>query len=80
MPANGIWMGLNIIYPKLYPNSLLVSLNSRAALRDGISGVLVTRTYDVEGAQGLSKLDGIVSNPWFVFSRMAELGPIACLY
>jgi hypothetical protein len=61
MPDNGIWMCLTIIYPKLYSNSLLVSLNSRAALQDTLSGVHVSLTYDVEGAKGVIKFDRVVS-------------------
>jgi hypothetical protein len=63
MPGNGTWMCLNIIYPKLYSNSLFVSLNSRASLRDGIPGVLVTQSYDVAGAQSETIVDTVVSTP-----------------
>jgi hypothetical protein len=57
MPGNGIWVALNLIYPKLYPNSLLVSLNSRGAtVRERAAGVLVTRTYDVQGTPGPARM------------------------
>jgi hypothetical protein len=46
-PQNGIWVALNMIYPKLYPNSLLVSLNARTRLRDDVAGVQLTQTYEV---------------------------------
>jgi hypothetical protein len=62
MPGNGIWMCLNLIYSKLYSNALVVSLNWRASLRGGICAVLVTRSYDVEGAQGVYNSEIVVSN------------------
>jgi hypothetical protein len=46
MPGNAVWVGFNMIYPKLYSNSLLVSLNSRAALSDETVGVVITDTND----------------------------------
>jgi hypothetical protein len=61
MPTNAIWIFFNIIYPKLYPNSLLISLNSRATLQDSISGVLVTETHDRQGARDVSKLPRTVN-------------------
>jgi hypothetical protein len=44
-PGNGIWVCFYLIYPKMYPNSLLVSLNSRAPAQD--SGSTRTPTYDI---------------------------------
>ncbi|OCH92501.1 hypothetical protein OBBRIDRAFT_436750 [Obba rivulosa] len=35
LPRSGIWEGLMMIYARLYSNSLLVSLNSRGAIRRG---------------------------------------------
>jgi hypothetical protein len=32
-PGNGIWVLFYLVYPKMYPNSLLVSLNSRGQVR-----------------------------------------------
>jgi hypothetical protein len=63
MPGTGIWMCLTVIYPKLYSNSLLVSLNSRASLRDAISGLQVSLACDVESAKGGTKFDMVVSTP-----------------
>jgi hypothetical protein len=64
MPQNGIWVCLNIIYPKLYPNSLLVSLNSRAALREeGISAELVPRTFNISGAPNATVISPVSAIP-----------------
>jgi hypothetical protein len=48
-PGNGIWVCFYLIYPKLYPNSLLVSLNSRDQARAPVqtSGTLQSQRYDI---------------------------------
>jgi hypothetical protein len=47
MPTNGIWVCLYLIYPKMYPNSLLVSLNSRGNLQGQSSAATRTPTYEL---------------------------------
>jgi hypothetical protein len=57
-PGNGIWVCFYLVYPKMYPNSLLVSLNSRDQARATaqIAGDLQSPTYDisVEHVQSVS--------------------------
>jgi hypothetical protein len=54
MPTNGVWVALNMVYPKLYPNSLLVSLNARSALR----GSLETATLQLSVQPPFSRRTG----------------------
>jgi hypothetical protein len=60
MPSNGLWLCVNMIYPKLYPNSLLVSLNSRTKLRAEPTSVMITRTVDLSGPSAQNPRTGTV--------------------
>jgi hypothetical protein len=62
-PGSGIWVCFYMIYPKLYPNSLLVSLNSRDRARTPVqnSGTLQSQRYDisVQHVQHVSSSAGV---------------------
>jgi hypothetical protein len=51
MPDNALWLSVNMVYAKLYSNTLLVALDARARTSsDAVktsSGFVVTRTFHI---------------------------------
>jgi hypothetical protein len=50
MPDNALWISVNMVYAKLYSNTLLVSLDARARRSSSAiktSGFVVTRILDI---------------------------------
>jgi hypothetical protein len=76
MPSNGVWAAINMIYPKLFSNSLLVTLNKRASLGGeiaaaGESVAANTHEIDVRNPTSFSG-DSLVRVPSAVWGSSSE--------